>query len=365
MQILNLLNPNQPSQQKMKLLIIGQGIAGTMLAWALKKRRVQVHLADAYLPGSSSPAAAGIINPVTGKRFVKSWRFDEFFPAAKSAYQVLEVELNIRIWSEQPIVRLLTTPEEANDWSARCALPDYATHISESGDACDWADLIKPGFRVGLIRQAARVDFSALISACRQKAVSEGIFLEKNFDYEAIEKCVDEYDGIIFCEGYRAQDNLFFPNLPWQLAKGEALLIRFPDKEATPARQMLKKTMTLVPVGDNLFWAGGSYQWHFPDLLPSESEKHFIGKHVDEMLDTPYEIVGHVAGVRPTVKDRRPFIGQSAIHPKIFIFNGLGTKGALLAPFWAEHFAEYLMAGKTLDSAVDVGRFTAAALLRH
>jgi glycine oxidase len=341
-----------------KLLLIGQGIAGTVLASTLKKRGAQVHLADGNLPGSSSLVAAGIINPVTGKRFVKSWRFDEFFPAAKSAYQVLEKELNIRIWSEQPIVRLLATPEEANDWAARCALPDYAAHLSESGDAGDWTGLVKPGFRVGIIRQAARVDFSALIAAFRQKAVSEGIFLEKNIDYETVEKLADEYDGVIFCEGHRGQDNPFFPNLPWQLAKGEALLIRFRDEQAAPARQMLKKTMTLVPVGDNLFWAGGSYQWHFPDLLPSESEQHFILKHVDEMLAAPYEIVGHVAGVRPTVKDRRPFIGQSTIRPKVFIFNGLGTKGALLAPFWAEHFAAYLLEGKSLDKEADVRRFT-------
>ena len=115
--------------------------------------------------------------------------------------------------------------------------------------------------------------------------------------------------------------------------------------------------MTLVPVGDNLFWAGGSYQWHFPDLLPSEGEKQFILKHIEEMLAAPFEIVGHVAGVRPTVKDRRPFIGQSVLHSKVFIFNVLGTKGALLAPFWAEHFAKHLLQGTSLDSMVDIRRF--------
>ena len=341
----------------MKFLLIGQGIAGTVLAWALKKQGAQVYIADGNLPGGSSLAAAGIINPVTGKRFVKSWRFDDFFPAAKSAYQDLEKDLNTRIWSEQPIVRLLNTPGEANDWSARCALPDYADHLSESDDAGDWTEMIRPGFRFGLIRRAARVDFPALISAFRTKVVAEGVFLQKNIEYEAIEGLTDEYDGIIFCEGYRGQENPFFPNLPWQLAKGEALLLRFHTESAGKAGQMLKKNMTLVPVGDNLIWAGGSYQWHYPDLLPSENEKTYILSHLAEMLGAPFEIVGHVAGVRPTVKDRRPFLGRSPLHPNVLIFNGLGTKGALLAPYWAEHFAEYLIRERPLDKEVDIGRF--------
>lgn len=343
------------------MLLIGQGIAGSVLAWTFQKSGVQVHIIDGNLPGGSSIVAAGIINPVTGKRFVKSWRFDDFFPAAKSAYQTLEQELNTRIWSEQPIVRLLATPEEANDWSARCALPDYAAHLSESGDAGDWAGFVKAGFRCGVIRRAARVDFSVLISTFRQKAVSEGFFMEKNIDYEAVENLAGEYDAVVFCEGYRGQENPFFPNLPWQLAKGEALLIRLQNGQPTQIGQMLKKTMTLVPVGENLFWAGGSYQWHYPDLLPSEGEKTFILDHLTEMLAAPFEIVGHAAGVRPTVKDRRPFLGQSTVNSKVFIFNGLGTKGALLAPFWAEQFAAHLLEGKALDGEVDIRRFAESA----
>lgn len=341
----------------MKLLLIGQGIAGTLLAWSLRRRGARVHIADGSLPGNSSQVAAGIINPVTGKRFVKSWRFEEFFAAAKSDYQLLEKELNIHVWSEQPIVRLLATAEEANDWSARCALPDYTDYLSESADAGDWAGLTKSGFRFGKIQRAARVNFPVLISAFRQKAVSEGIFLEKNIDYESVEKWATGYDAVVFCEGWHGQENPFFPNLPWQIAKGEALLLRFQNEKTPQIGQMLKKTMTLVPQGDGLFWAGGSYQWHFPDLLPSEGEKNFILNHLTEMLAAPFEIVGHVAGVRPTVKDRRPFVGQSLVRPKIFIFNGLGTKGALLAPFWAEHFAEHLVEEKSLDGEVDVKRF--------
>lgn len=341
----------------MKFLLIGQGIAGTMLADALQKRGARVVVADGNLSGHSSLPAAGIINPVTGKRFVKSWRFDTFFPAAREAYRRLEQELGVDVWSGQSILRLLTTPEEVNDWSARCALPDYATHLSETEDADAWRPFVRPALRYGLINQAARVNFPVLIGAFRQKLRAEGAFLEENIPFDAIEDYVSVYDGVVFCEGYRAQENPFFPGLPWQLAKGEALLLRFREPGSEGISRMLKKTMTLVPLGEGLFWAGGSYQWHYPDLAPSAGERAFILHHLNEMLAAPFEIVDHVAGVRPTVKDRRPFIGQSPLHPKVFIFNGLGTKGALLAPYWAGHFADCLLKGEAVDGEASIRRF--------
>lgn len=339
----------------MKVLIIGQGIAGTVLAWKLLQRGVQVQIAEGNLPGNSSVPAAGIINPVTGKRFVKSWRLEEFFPVAQHTYLELEKVLNTAVWQAYPILRMLYTPEEANDWATRCALPDYADYLDERPDAGAWQPFVKSGIAFGSIRKAARVHFPNLIGQFRQYARESGIFMDKVVDYDAAERLAPDFDAIVFCEGFRAAENPFFKDLAWQLAKGEALLLRL--QQADQLREMLKKTMTLVPLGESIFWAGGSYQWHYPDLLPSHSEKEFILKHVSEMLVAPFDIVGHLAGVRPTTKDRRPLIGSSKTHPNLFIFNGLGTKGALLAPYWAEQLAAHLTQGISIDPVVDIERF--------
>lgn len=295
-----------------------------MLAWSLLKRNAGFRIADGDLPGGASQVAAGIINPVTGKRFVKSWRFDDFFPAARNAYLSLCNSLSIDAWTESPIVRLLSSPEETNDWSARCALPEYAGLLAEAETAGEWSELIRPGFRYGRILQSARVNFSALLPAFRQWATVEKYFHKQTIDYQDIENLTKDYDAIVFCEGYRAKDNPFFPGLPWQIAKGEALLFRFINAEKIPEAEMLKKSMMLVPLGEGLFWAGGSYQWHYPQLAPEEKERNYMLNHLKDMLAAPFEIAGHVAGVRPTVKDRRPFLGQSRINSKVFIFNGLG-----------------------------------------
>ena len=348
-----------------KTLIIGQGIAGTLLAWSLRQRGMLVHIADGNLPGASSSVAAGIINPVTGKRFVKSWRFDEFFPVAKEIYQKLEHELGTPLWEEPPTLRLLGSPEEANDWAIRCAQPEYSDHLGEVENAGAWGQFLKQGFHFGVIRKSARVNLPMLIATFRQHAISEGIFMERGIEYEEIETLLQEYDRIVFCEGWRAQTNPFFPEAPFRVSKGEALIIRFPNRQTTQSRltssmpgarlptgqttlscqtgalptEMLKKTMLLVPLGDGTFWVGSTYRWHFEDTLPGTEGRDYILGYLHEMFDEPFEVVDHVAGIRPTMIDRRPVVGQSKLNPNVFIFNGLGTKGALLAPFFAAQLA--------------------------
>ena len=304
----------------------------------------------------ASVVAAGIINPVTGKRYVKSWRFDEFFPAARAAYRRLEQTLDINIWRELPILRLLSSTEEENDWAARCSRPEYAAFLESEASAGGWGDLLRPGFRFGNILQAARVDLLPLLRAFRRLAQQEGFFVAHP-EHTDMERLLPAYDFVLCCEGAGGARNPYFSGLPWEPAKGEALLIRFEDKKAVDIGQMLKKKIMVAPMGDGLFWCGSPYEWHFENELPSQQGKAFIEENLCQMLAGSYEVIDHLAAVRPTVKDRRPFVGLLPGQPKLGIFNGLGTKGALLAPFWAEHFAEHLLGGRALDAAVDVRRF--------
>jgi glycine/D-amino acid oxidase-like deaminating enzyme len=340
-----------------KILVVGQGIAGTILAWTLRRKGARVDLADTGVAENSSTVAAGVINPVTGKRYVKSWRFDELYPAAMETYRHLETTLDIQVWYDFPILRLLSSTEEVNNWAARASQPDYVD-LMEIGDSPGlWAPFIPSGLHYGFVQKSARVDFSAILQAVRNLAVSEGWFLPGKISYSEAEKLSSSYDHIIFAEGYRAKENPFFPNLGWQLAKGEALFIRFGDNRANEIRHMLKKSMILAPLGNGLFWAGGSYNWTYDDELPTEGERNYILNGLHDMIAVPFTIVGHKAAVRPTVKDRRPFLGLSAESPSIGIFNGMGTKGALLTPFWAAHFAAHLLEGLPLDPEVDIRRF--------
>ncbi len=341
----------------MRGLIVGQGIAGTMLAWTLRQHGVRVTVADAGFPNRSSDIAAGIINPVTGKRYVKTWRFDDFYPMARDTYRTMESRWNIPVWHDQIILRILETPGETNDWSARMADAGYSGLLGERSDAGAWASLLTTGYTLGEIRSAARVDFPAILQQFRKELMADHLFIPETLRPEDLDHWGKDQDFIVFCEGYRGAANPFFPNLSWQLSKGEALLLRIQHPEAKAAREMVKKTMLLAPLGDGLFWAGASYNWTYEDNGPTDEEQNFLEERIKPMLCQPYEVVKRMGGVRPTVKDRRPFLGVSPVRDNVFIFNGLGTKGALLAPYWAEHLAGHILKGQALSAEVDIRRF--------
>ncbi|MEI6411774.1 MAG: FAD-dependent oxidoreductase [Bacteroidota bacterium] len=339
-----------------KVLIVGQGIAGTVLACTLQRHGVEVQIMDAGFPHSSSAAAAGVINPITGKRYARSWLFDRLFPAAQVFYKQLEAEHGIQIWHDHVVERLLKTPEEINNWSLRCGMPEFSDWMSDVEDNGVWSPYIRPGFKIGRTRQAARVNFPLLMQTLREKWVTEGNYQSQVFDFQLIAQYRAQYNLIVFCDGFRAQQNPFFGHLQWQLSKGELLLIRFPAQAAPLPDQILKGKILVAPVGDGLYWAGSNNVWNIEDEMPTEQGGVFLREALYTMFETLVEIVAHRAAVRPTVKDRRPYVGLHPDFKDIGIFNGMGSKGALLSPYWAEHFAQHLLEGTELDEEVDVRR---------
>ncbi|MFN4255401.1 MAG: NAD(P)/FAD-dependent oxidoreductase [Saprospiraceae bacterium] len=340
-----------------KILIVGQGIAGTVLAWTLRQHGAEVTVVDAGFSDAASRVAAGIINPVTGKRYAKSWRVDEFLPFARNFYAEIEAALSIKIWHNRHIIRLLNSVEEENNWSARCGLPDFDGYMGSRTDGGDWSPFLKNGFRFGELRQAAQVDFAPFLRAFREKMAAENRLWEQEISPPEIENLSHVFDHVILCLGHRATLNPFFPDLPWQLAKGEVLLVRLADARAAAVGQLLKKKILLAPLGSNLFWAGANYEWEFADTAPSETGKQFVINELREMLGVPFEIENHVAGVRPVVSDRRPLVGFLPENERVGIYNGFGSKGTLLAPYWAAHFAEHILESRPLAPDIDVRRF--------
>jgi len=337
----------------MHILIVGQGIAGTALAWALMQRGATVRVADGDLPQASSLAAAGLINPVTGKFYTKTWRYDDFFPAARRFYAEMETALGVRVWTETRVLRLLDSPKAANDWAARMADPDYTGLVGMCGDAGAWQPLLRSTpTAVGETHGAARVDFSLLLRAFREHLVQRGLFAPQILTPEAVLQQEADYDAVVFCEGWRSIMQPVFPNLPWQLTVGEAILIRFSQSSAASLGDVLKKNLLHIPLGDGLVWVGGTYQRWSPGEPAPEPRFAVMESELRALLREPFEIVRLLSGIRPTVRDRRPLIGPSPTHPRFYLFNGLGTKGALLAPYWAEHLADHLLKGWPLSPEV-------------
>ena len=341
--------------KNLKILVVGQGIAGTVLALTLRQAGVEVWCRDGKEQVSCSDIAAGVINPVTGKRYAKSWNFDLFYPFAKQFYTQIEPLAKRKIWLEYPILRLLGSPLESNEWNLRSARPEFAGLMYYSENAGEWESHVKPGFMYGGLNQAGRVEFEALMQYNRSLAEQENRWIPRNLETAEVEELLHDFTHIIFSEGYRSEQNPYFPQIPWQSAKGDRLLIRLPQPQ--PRTSMLKKQIIVAPVAEDLYWAGANYYWEYADTNPTPKGLQFIENELNIMLQSPYQIVDHSAAVRPVIKDRRPIMGWSQKNPKIGIFNGLGSKGALLAPWCAAHFVANLCQNSPIDSELDVQRF--------
>lgn len=357
----------------MKTLILGQGLAGTLIGYRFEKAGHTVHYVDAPAQQAASAVAAGIVNPITGRRFVKSWRIDELIPEAKALYTQLEGELGLKLWYEMPLIRTLYNRGDLNDWEARSGDGGYAEYMDDRPDIGRVAEVTDPVFAYAGVRHASRVDVGTLVMAFRQRLLKEKRFFAEELDYGLLplllganagarkgdEKAMfpglaSNYDFIICCEGWRARFNPWFNYLPNGGNKGEVLIIR---TKAPVLSRMFKHRVFLVPLADETYWIGATSENQFDDDAPSATNGSFLRDRLDELLTVPYEVVAHRAAVRPTVKDRRMFLGVHPELPGLAIFNGLGTKGASLAPLGARWLAEYLLEGRQLPKEVDIQRF--------
>jgi glycine oxidase len=338
-------------------LIVGQGLAGICLAHALRLRGQEVHVIDAPDAHRSSSVAAGIINPVTGKRIVLSWRFSEFFQHAKGFYHQLEQELGITLWHDRTIIRLLQQTDEEHQWVSRSGFADMAPYMHLAKHAGEWQRLIRTFSGYGLLRFSAQVHLPLLCSVWRARGLAQGWFVERNWHIDELATNMDKYAAVVLCQGHRASAQAISAHLPWNHAKGTVLHIRVPD--AMHTQTLLKGKVLVAPLPPNgptsLFWVGSNYEWNATDTWPSSVGIDEILTHWRATVHTPFQVEQVHSGMRPVLKDRRPVLGK--LRDNIFIFNGLGAKGALMAPYWAEHFAEHLTSDAAIDHEVSIGRF--------
>ena len=234
-------------------LIVGQGIAGSMLAYFLHKADFSFQIIDKHAGETSSRIAAGLINPITGRRFVKSWMIDDVLPFAKKTYREIEELFGIDIVNELPVHRVLHSIEQENDFLSKKAdrqvIAEYLT--SEVFDL--GKEVINPykGFK---IFPALQVNSSVLISTIREQF--SGNVINEIFDVEELKTQENSLEyknikakNIIFCDGAKAEQNPFFNYLPFNLAKGEALII---ETASISQKTIISSYANLVPLGNEL-----------------------------------------------------------------------------------------------------------------
>ena len=336
------------------ILIVGQGLAGTILCHTLKKAGYQVDVMEADYPNVASKVAAGLINPITGRRFVKSNMIDTLIPFAKTVYQELETLLGVKLWHERNILWLHETEKEHNEWIARCGATDVEHYITYPAEKMPDSASLKNVYDCGEVRHAAQVDLSLLVSSYRQYLIDNQCFIQNKKQIDAFNLVEKTYDKIIFCRGRWDAEHPLFEELPWVLAKGEVLEIAIKNHNIS---KIIKGKTNLIPLANGNFWVGSNYEWRAKNDKPTAGMKKEFRIHLEHHLDSDYEIISHKAAIRPTNTHRYPFIGFHPYETKMGIFNGLGTKGASLAPYWAAHFEAHISQKVPLDANVDLKKW--------
>jgi len=352
------------------VLVIGQGICGTFLTWWLEQKGISFVVIDEERPSTASRAAAGLINPVTGRRIVKTWMIDELLSFAEDVYASIGSELQINCLKPARVIDFFPTPQMRLAFLKR--LEEDPEYLELPADEKAWSPQFNYDLGYGMVTHCYLADLPGLLPAWRRRLVNQNLLRSSSFNLSSLVVNTDhvQYEDItarhiIFCDGIESFNSPYFSRLPFAPNKGEALILDIPDWPSGPSAMdsvsdtpIFKKGMTLAPWKDGLFWVGSSYEWSFTNPDPTETFRQRTEAFLKSWLKPSFRMLDHIASVRPATLERRPFVGFHPLHPAVGILNGMGTKGCSLAPYFAHQLVEHIVNEKPIQPDVDVRRFT-------
>ena len=243
------------------------------------------------------------------------------------------------------LVRLFDSNTTKEQWKDKFLNAGMHVYIKEFV-AENSFPLLNDQYSSAIIDPAGFLDVISFLDTSRDYFSKNHFLLDERFDFSLFNEVEISYrdfiaDNIIFCEGYRLKENPFFNYLPLTPTKGEVMTIRIPSMENFD--KIISRGVYILPLGNYLYTVGSTYnRVDFTDKLTEEGQT-FLKDKIDEILAVEYEVVGSVAGVRPTVKDRKPLIGKHPENDHIGVFNGLGARGVLIGPYFSSGFSKFLI----------------------
>lgn len=340
-------------------LIVGCGLAGISFAEIALAHNKSILVVNDDSQNSSR-IAGGLYNPVILKRFSEVWQAQEQLELMNQFYTDLEQKLAVKVDFKKPILRKFFSIEEQNNWFAASDKPALSPFLSTSIITKKYAGIDSP-FNYGEVLHTGYVDTASLLEEYKKYLLKEQFLLQETFDYDAFEVLENsiryknrEAKHIIFAEGFGLHANPYFNHLPLDGTKGELFIIKASDLDLDV---IVNTSVFILPLGNDLYKVGATYNWKDKTDTPTEEGKQELLERIREIINCNFEIVSHFAGVRPTVRDRRPIVGTYSGSSSIHVLNGLGTRGVMLGPAMAKALFENIENGIPLDKEIDICRF--------
>lgn len=340
-------------------IIVGAGLAGLCFAehchragrsFAVVSNRSQ----------NSSRVAGGLYNPVILKRLKLATYAAEHSDYIAPFYAAVEERLGTSFFHSLPIYRKLFSVEEQNAWFEAMDRPGLSQFMMPEILHPKFEYLPAP-FGFGALQHTGWMDTTAFLDAYADSLRAADSFIEGSFAYDDLQVNDDHvnYHGmqaqhIVFAEGFGIRQNPYFHHLPLDGTKGELLIIRAPQLELDVA---VNAGVFILPIGNDLYKVGATYEWEDKTSLPTESGLAELTHKLEQLITCEYDVVEHLAGIRPTVKDRKPLVGSHRHYKNVHILNGLGTRGILLGPPMARELFEAIEKQREVDPFVNIRRF--------
>ena len=353
-----------PAAQSYDVVVIGQGLSGTALAWHLQWLGQRVLILDRDETWTSSKVAAGLVTPITGKKLIRSWRFAELWPVALEFYRRIETLVDQPFFQVTRMLRLFVDQAEGELFQLRRERDQYRgieiANLPSSPPAS--INVEGGGFEMS---PCGRLDVAAYLGSSRR--YFERIGAWRRMDLDVSRETELTPDGVripslnvtakrlAFCQGAAASSNEWFRDVVFKPAKGEVLCVRIPGIDES---RIVHRGVWLVPQGDERFRVGSTYDWDHLDAIPTPAGREEILTKLSEFLSKPVEVTDHLAGVRPIHRNQFPILGCHPNHPQLCFLNGLGSKGTLHAPYFARQLALHLVEGQPIEAVVDLNRRT-------
>ncbi|WP_456376881.1 NAD(P)/FAD-dependent oxidoreductase [Thiolapillus sp.] len=356
-----------PENKFYDYLIVGQGLAGSLLAWRLINHGKSVLVLDDGHASASSMVAAGVINPLAGKRFNHAPQIHDWLEYVETTYTQLAQQAKEPFLQWVDMLRLFHTPEQQRFYAR---LPGQEAIGNLLGGSFPPNQPPQPvqaplgGFtqhRTGFVRLPALLHFLA-----RWLREHQALHIT-TVNHEALEISTErvcyggfQAGGVVFCDGYRSMHSPWFGYLPFAPDQGEILTLA--QKPGIDAGQLPDKIINgaqwLLPIDNGMFRLGSTHNHNIQNHQPAREGTEKLLQGMSALLNSPQllQLVRSEAGVRPATSDRQPFLGTHPSQPRAHIFNGFGAHGSLMIPWYSEQMCRWLIDHQPLPETADIAR---------
>lgn len=334
-------------------IIVGDGYAALFFAHQLIKNNKSFYL---FSEGkkSASMVSAGIINPAVLKRFTTFWLAQEQIDSLKKTLSEIEGYTHKNYLIEKPILRVFHDEKEKELWLKK------SNEISFLSNDFIKINSIKNPFGCGKVNHSARLNVRDFFTDLMNYLEQNSHLIKEKFDYNLVKTENSTYKdiqfkNIIFAEGMTVKENPYFYEIPVEANKGHHLEVKISEKIEEDFT--IKKKHFIFPLNENTYYYGGTYDREQIHHKIDNSAVEKLINALAEFYPNDFEVTQVKFGFRPTVKDRRPIVGNHPEFKNLYVFNGLGARGILNGNYFAINLYNHLDNGEEIHPEVDLKRF--------